>query len=125
VRTGEIVGVAMTKRRVFLSYCREDLAAVEQLHTDLVKGGFAVWWDRDILPGHDWEFEIRKALAESDAFVVCFSKNTQARYKTGIFPELSQAIKVFRQMPPGSTFIFPVRLSECEIPSVEIDATRD
>src|SRR5205823_12955481 len=34
------------------------------------------------------------------------------------------AIREFRSKPPGSIYIIPLKLSECELPNLEIDGTR-
>lgn len=111
-------------KHVFLSYCHDNKAEVRQLRDDLMKAGEAVWWDQDILPGADWKQQIRKAMQESYAVVVCFSKETEARGESGIYPELLDAIDALRSHAPGGIFLIPVRLSECELPLVEIDASR-
>jgi hypothetical protein len=52
------------------------------------------------------------------------SKETADRITTGVYPEVLDAITVYREHPPGSIFLIPLRLSECDIPLIEIDATR-
>jgi hypothetical protein len=111
-------------KHIFLSYCHDNQVEVRQLREDLLAAGEAVWWDQDIHAGKDWKQEIRKAMRESYAILVCFSKETEARTESGIYPELLDAIEAFRNYAPGESFLIPVRLSECEIPLVEIDATR-
>lgn len=49
---------------------------------------------------------------------------TEARHKSGMFPEALDAIAAYREYAPGSIFLIPVRLSQCEIPPLEIDGTR-
>lgn len=114
----------MSELHVFLSYCRDNKREVNQLHDDLVRHGFEVWWDDNLLAGQDWKSEIRKAIQSSGAVVACFSAEVQERDASGMFPELRDAIEVYRQMRPGSIFLIPVRLSECRIPELPIDATR-
>jgi hypothetical protein len=109
---------------VFISYCHDNLAEVTQLHEDLKKAGESVWWDRDIKPGQDWKFAIRQAMKQSYAVVLCLSRESERRSISGIYPEALDAITVYREYSPGSVFLFPVRLSDCEIPPIEIDATR-
>jgi hypothetical protein len=59
------------------------------------------------------------------AVVVCLSPElTEERYRSGVYPELRDAIATFRQYGPGHSYIFPVRLAECEVPLIEIDDTR-
>lgn len=115
---------AVGKKHVFLSYCHDDSKEVSQLREDLIAAGEKVWWDREILGGQDWQREIRKAMKEAYAVIACFSTQTDARSESGIFPELFDAIKAYRQYTPGSIFLIPVRLSECSIPDVEISDTK-
>ena len=115
---------AMPKKHVFLSYCRENLAEVQHLHDDLVAAGEPVWWDQDIAGGEDWKLAIRRAMKDAYAVVLCLSAESQARTKSGIYPEARDAIKAYREYPPGTVFLIPVRLSACAIPDVEIDDNR-
>jgi TIR domain len=114
----------MAKKHIFLSYCHDNDAQATQLHDDLIAAGEAVWWDKDLLPGQDWKHEIRKAMKDSYAVVICFSAETEARKEAGIYPEAYDAIAAYREHAPGSIFLIPLRLSQCQIPSIEIDATR-
>ena len=109
---------------VFLSYCRDNGVEVAQIRDDLLNAGEPVWWDQDILPGQDWKFEIRRAMKNAYAVVLCLSAESAARARSGIYPEAMDAIVAYRKYAPGSIFLIPVRLSECEIPLIEIDATR-
>lgn len=113
----------MPKKHVFLSYCRENQDQVKQLHDDLEQAGETVWWDQDILPGQNWKLEIKKALDDSYAVICCFSQESEVRYQSGIYPELRDAIRIYRTYAPGMVFLIPARLSNCTIPSLEIDDT--
>jgi hypothetical protein len=114
----------MAKKHVFLSYCHDNKAEVTQLHAELIAAGEAVWWDEDLVPGQDWKQEIRKAMKESYAVVLCLSKDLAMRIESGVYPEVSDAIGFYRKQAPGSIFLIPIRLSDCEIPDIEIDDTR-
>jgi DNA-binding Lrp family transcriptional regulator len=113
----------VAKKHVFLSYCHDNAKEVGKLRDDLIAAGEAVWWDKDILPGEDWKFAIRQAMKNSYAVVFCFSKETEAREESGMFPEARDAIAAYRKYAPGSIFLIPVRLSKCTIPPFEIDDT--
>ena len=115
---------AMPKNHIFLSYCRENAVEVAQLRQDLIVAGEAVWWDQDIKPGQDWKLAIRTAIKNAYAVVLCFSTESEARTTTGIYPEAADAITAYREYAPGSIFLIPVRLSDCQIPPIEIDGTR-
>ena len=123
--TVEPVNAAPAKRHIFLSYCHDNEAEVGDLRRSLKDAGESVWWDKDILPGHDWKYEIQKAMKAACAVVLCLSKESQARITMGIYPEASEALEEFRKYGPGRIFLIPVRLSECEIPLIEIDGTRN
>jgi tetratricopeptide (TPR) repeat protein len=113
---------SVPKKHVFLSYVRENAPDVEILRNDLIGLGEAVWWDQDIPVGAKWKLEIRKALKDAYAFVLCLSKAMEGRDWAGAFPEILDAIAIYRELAPGRIFITPVRLDDCEIPSFEIDA---
>lgn len=113
----------MAKKHVFLSYCHDNTAEVEQLRTDLMNAGEKVWRDEDLLPGQLWKQEISQAMADSYAVILCFSKESQNRDRSGLYPEARDAIDAYREYKPGSIFLIPVRLSECEVPRLAIDAT--
>ncbi len=59
--------------QVFVSYARADKRRVVKIVAMLRKIGFEPWWDDDIPPGASWEQTIEKALAESQAMIVCWS----------------------------------------------------
>ncbi|MBN2271679.1 MAG: toll/interleukin-1 receptor domain-containing protein, partial [Sedimentisphaerales bacterium] len=114
----------MSEKHVFISYCHDNKDKVARLIEDLENAGESVWWDDDILGGRDWKEAIRMAMKSACAVVVCLSPELTARYRSGVYPEIRDAIATFRQYGPGHAFIFPVKLGECEIPPIEIDDTR-
>jgi hypothetical protein len=60
--------------QIFLSYAREDYAAVRQLYNRLREAGYKPWMDKVDLPkGADFAKAIPKVLRESDLFIVCLS----------------------------------------------------
>lgn len=112
------------KKHVFFSYCRDNQEEVRRLRNQLVAAGEAVWWDQDIHPGEDWKFEIRSAMKDAYAVVLCLSKESAARITSGIYPEALDAINYYREYAPSGIFLIPVRLSQCKIPPLELDGTR-
>jgi len=113
----------MLKKHVFLSYCHDNYEIVSKLHNYLKKLGEQVWWDKNILPGQNLKEEITKAIIDSYAIIFCFSKELYSKDKSGVFPELREAISIYREYPSSTIYIIPVRLSECKIPYIEIDST--
>jgi hypothetical protein len=101
--------------KVFLCHAHSDVAAVRALYTRLIKDGVDAWLDKEkLLPGQDWEFEIRKAVRESDVVVVCLSKQfNQAGFRQ---KEVRIALNEADMKPEGEIFIIPARLDECNVP---------
>src|SRR5512138_1906204 len=102
--------------QIFLLYARGDQEAVRRLYERIIKEGADVWLDREkILPGRDWQYEIRKAIQSSDVVVVCLSRrfNKQGGYR---HEEIKLALAKARSLPEGRCFIIPARLEKCDLP---------
>lgn len=61
------------KHDVFLSYAREDLAAVQSLVSAIEAEGLSVFWDRQIVPGQPWSEVLEAAMNDARAVVVVWS----------------------------------------------------
>ena len=104
-----------TKRplKVFLCHAHSDAAAVRDLYRRLVKDGVDAWLDKEkLLPGQDWELEIRQAVREADVVVVCLSRQFNQRGFRQ--KEVRLALDTAIEMPDGEIFIIPARLEECD-----------
>ncbi|MCX5239886.1 toll/interleukin-1 receptor domain-containing protein [Streptomyces prunicolor] len=102
--------------KVFLSYASEDYAEVAGIYRYLKTLGCVPWMDRfDILPGQDWEREIKKALRRSDFIVICFSPNSVTK-RGYIQKEVRVALQLLDEVPDDDIFVIPARLRECSIP---------
>jgi hypothetical protein len=99
--------------KVFLCHAHSDAASVHDLYRRLVQEGVEAWLDKEsLLPGQDWELEIRKAVRSADIVVVCLSKRfNQAGFRQ---KEVRLALDTALEQPEGEIFIIPVRLEECE-----------
>ena len=99
--------------KVFLCHAHADRDAVRTLYTRLTNDGVDAWLDKEkLLPGQDWELEIRKAVREADVVVVCLSKQfNQAGFRQ---KEVRLALDTAMEKPEGEIFIIPARLEECE-----------
>ena len=112
---------AREMRHVFISYCHENKAAVDQLCNALTSNDVTVWVDWDNLnPGTPWKQAIQQAIHHGDFFIACFSKEYNARDKTYMNEELSIAIDKLQQKPVDRVWFIPVKLNECEIPDIDI-----
>src|SRR5512143_2320777 len=101
--------------KVCLCHAHADRDAVRGLYARLTKDGVDAWLDKEkLLPGQDWELEIRKAVREADVVVVCLSKQfNQAGFRQ---KEVRLALDTAMEKPEGEIFIIPARLEECDVP---------
>ena len=106
---------------VFISYCRENMDAVDRLCENLTSQGIKVWLDRKALePGMQWKSAIQQAIQHGDFFIACFSTEVNARNQTYMSEELKVAIEELHRRPVDKVWFIPVKLNECEIPDIDI-----
>ncbi len=99
--------------KVFLCHAHSDAAEVRALYARLKSDGVDAWLDKEnIIAGQDWDFEIRKAVRESDIVIVCLSRQfNQKGYRQN---EVRAALEEASLQPEGEIFIIPARLEECD-----------
>jgi serine/threonine protein kinase len=102
--------------KVFLCHSSSDKLAVRQLYGQLRAINVLPWLDeRDILPGEDWDFEIRRAIRASQAILVCLSQSSITK-RGYVQREIKNALDIADEQPEGVIFLIPLRLEECEVP---------
>lgn len=102
--------------QVFLCHGSEDKATVRGLYQRLRDDGFSPWLDEeDLIPGQDWELEIKKAVRAADVVVVCLSASSASR-KGFAQKEIRIALDEADKQPEGDLYIIPLRLEELELP---------
>jgi DNA-binding SARP family transcriptional activator len=104
------------KLRIFLCHASEDKPDVRALYGKLSADGMDVWLDEiNILPGQDWDHEIRKAVRNSQVVIVCLSPTSVS--KSGyVQKEIRQALDVADEQLEGTIFLIPLRLHDCTVP---------
>jgi uncharacterized protein (TIGR00725 family) len=102
--------------RVFLCHTSADKPTVRDLYKQLIADGTDAWLDEEkLLPGQNWDFEIRNAVRNSDVVIVCLS--SKSVNKEGyVQKEIKLALDVADEKPEGTIFIVPVRLENCLVP---------
>ncbi len=99
----------MPENAVFISYAREDLAAVQKLKAALDAAGVTTWFDMDRLEsGDDYDRKIRQNIARCAYFVPVVSAATQRRHEGYFRREWSYAVDRARNIAEGAVFILPV-----------------
>jgi hypothetical protein len=102
---------------IFLSYAKEDTVRVGEIYKKLKVAGYQPWMDKhDILPGQDWQFEIKNAVSLCDVAIIFLSSKSVS--KTGyVQVELSEFLEQRKRRPEGSIYLIPVRLDPCIVPA--------
>ncbi len=102
--------------RIFLCHAKEDKPRVRELYHQLKEAGYHPWLDQeDLLPGVDWEFEIRRAIRGSQFFLACLSKESIDK-RGYVQKEIKMGLDVLDEMPEGNIYLIPVRFEACEVP---------
>lgn len=105
----------MPDHAVFISYAREDMAAVQRLRADLEGAGVTVWFDLDRLEsGDDFDRKIQRNIARCSYFIPVVSANTERRLEGYFRREWSYAIDRARNMADDSLFILPVCIDDTD-----------
>jgi len=101
---------------VFLCHSSGDKDKVRPLYERLRYDGLEPWLDEvDILPGADWDREIRRAVRRADLVVVCLSKSSVN--KSGYLQrEIRLALDVAQEKVEGQIYIIPALLESCDVP---------
>ena len=113
-------GAMTTGGRIFLAHAREDKAQVRKLYDDLKARGFDPWLDeKDLRAGQIWKTEIPKAIRQARLFLACLSSRSVDKIGY-VQSEFRHALSTFGERPPGSIYLIPVRLDECDVPDLQI-----
>lgn len=102
--------------RVFLSHSSTDKPMVRDVYQRLLALGVNPWFDEiDLLPGQDFDYEIDRAVRQSDVIIV-FLSGTSTRRSGYLQKELRYALDVAERQPEGKIFLIPALLEPCDIP---------
>lgn len=117
VDSGEFQRTPAARRLcVFLCHASEDRAKVRELYQKLAEAGVEPWLDEEkLLPGQQWEAEIRRAISSTDAMIVCLSQKMIEKIGY-VQSELRLALEAANLQPAGRIFLVPARLEPCSVP---------
>ena len=116
-------GREMADGAVFISYAREDLAAVQQLKAGLDAAGINAWFDLERLEGgDDFAHRIRSNIARCGYFLPVISANTQRRVEGWFRREWSWAVDRTEAMAEGARYILPVCIDDTDAAAALVPA---
>jgi CHASE2 domain-containing sensor protein len=103
----------MPEGAIFISYAREDLAAVRTLKSSLDAAGLTVWFDFDqISAGDSFDLKIRNNIKRCSLFLPVLSRNTEARSEGFFRREWNYALDRALGIAPEVPFIIPVAVDD-------------
>lgn len=107
---------AESQLRVFLCHSSRDKQQVRILYQRLKAEGFNPWLDEEnLIPGQDWEREIRREVSACHMVVACLTKTSVDR-QGYVHREIKLALDEADKKPEGAIFVIPARLEEVEVP---------
>jgi hypothetical protein len=113
----------MPDKAVFISYAREDLAAVGRLRSGLESAGVKVWFDMDRLEaGDDYNLKIQRNISRCSYFIPIVSGSTNRRREGYFRREWNWAIDRTMGMTDESRFILPVAIDDTDITDAAVPA---
>ena len=103
--------------KIFISYAKEDIIFAEKLYDFLNINSFRPWLDKkELLPGQDWNFTIKKALREADYIIVLLSSNSVQK-RGYVQREFKLALDYYEEKLDDDIYLIPLKINNCEIPS--------
>ena len=105
--------------QIFLAHASEDKAAVLELYDRLKQKGYKPWMDkRSLIPGQNWREEIPKAIKQSQIFIACLSQKSVSK-QGDVQREFKLALNKYAEMAPGTIYLIPLKLDDCEVPPLQ------
>ncbi len=103
--------------KVFICYASEDQLRVREFYLRLKAAPILdPWFDKEkLLPGQNWDLEIRKAIRAADAVLICLSARSVTK-EGYVQREIKRALELAEEKLESSIFIIPVRLDDCDPP---------
>lgn len=102
--------------KVFLCHSKDDKDHVRKLYLRLLALGCSPWLDDELLlPGQNWDAEIRKAIKSAHVFIACLSKGSVTK-RGYVQKEIRFALDAAEEIPEGDIFIIPIKLEPCDAP---------
>ncbi len=112
--------------RLFISYAHADLQQVTELAEELHSRGHEPWYGEKLMPGDDWQSDLRRAIDDSDALVYALSPDSAV--KEWCRWECAQAVQLQKPIIPillRDTPNIPDTLGNFDVPNFEQGATED
>lgn len=102
--------------KVFISYAKEDYHFAEKLYDYLCENGFNPWLDKkNLLPGQQWDYEIKRGLREANYVILILSENS-VKKRGYVQREFKLALKYYEEKLEEDIYLIPIKINKCETP---------
>lgn len=102
--------------KVFISYAKEDYIFAEKLYDFLKDSNLKPWLDKkEILPGQDWNYILRKSLREAN-YIILLLSHTSVQKRGYIQREFKLALEYYEEKLEDDIYLIPLKIDDCEIP---------
>jgi hypothetical protein len=103
-------------QNVFISYAKEDIDAAEKLFDFLSSHSYDPWLDKKkLLPGQQWNTEIKLALKKADFIILLLSKTSVAK-RGFVQREFRLALEYCEEKLDTDIYIIPCKMDNCDVP---------
>ncbi len=109
----------MSEHTIYVSHTREASAAAERLTRELTAAGFSIARNtHTVQAGRRLKPALKESMTGAARVLACFSSRygAPAEYET---EEVTLAIEQSASRPEGELWLIPVKLTLCEIPSLQ------
>jgi hypothetical protein len=102
--------------KVFISYAKEDYRYALELFDYLKTHSYEPWLDKkSLLPGSNWDLEIKRALKNSD-FIILLLSSTSVSKRGYVQKEYKLAMQYWEQKLEDDIYIIPLLINDCLVP---------
>lgn len=107
------------KLKVFLCHASQDKPVVRELYKHLAAESWIEPWldEENLLPGMNWDTEIKRVIRGSDVIIICMSKLSVEK-EGYLNKEIRRVLDISDEKLEGAIYIIPLRLDDCN-PSFE------
>ena len=103
-------------RKIFISYAKEDIRYALVVFDYLERLSYEPWLDKKrLLPGSNWDLEIKRALEQSD-FIILLLSSASVSKRGYVQKEYKLALQHWEKRLDDDIYIIPVLINECVVP---------
>lgn len=104
--------------KIFISYAKEDFQYAQKVYRYFEELGYDPWLDKEkLLPGCNWDLEIKRALKNSD-FIILLLSSISVSKRGYVQREFKLALQHWEQRLEDDIYIIPLLIDQCDVPDM-------